>query len=80
MPLKTRNIFVWGLLLVSLPLFSQQNKDTAKSAAISKHKILLVPFKGTMFMDEIGKAVMNPHCWGNTRDFSQVSVSTFWFL
>jgi len=45
-----------GLLIVSTSLFSQQNKDTAKSAVV-KHKILLIPFKPTMLMDEIGKAV-----------------------
>jgi len=54
---KTRNIFVFlGLLIVSIPLFSQQNKDTAKSVVV-KHKILLIPFKTTMLMSEINKAV-----------------------
>jgi hypothetical protein len=54
---KTRNIIVFlGLLIVSTSLFSQQNKDTAKHALV-KHKILLVPFKTTMLMNEIGKAV-----------------------
>lgn len=54
---KTRNISVFlGLLIVSGALFSQQNKDTAKSVVI-KHKILLIPFKPTMLMSEIGKAV-----------------------
>ncbi|HTA27395.1 MAG TPA: hypothetical protein VK809_06390 [Bacteroidia bacterium] len=49
---KTRNIVVFlGLLIVSTPLFSQEKKDTVK------HKILLVPFKPTMLMSEIGKAV-----------------------
>ena len=50
---KTRNILVFlGLLIVSSPLFAQQNKDTT-----IKHKILLVPFKPVMFMNEIGRAV-----------------------
>ncbi len=40
-----------GLLIVSAPLFSQELKDTVK------HKILLVPFKPTMLMSEIGEAV-----------------------
>jgi hypothetical protein len=46
-----------GLLLVTTHLFSQQSKDTAKSATPVKHKILLIPFKSTMMMSEIGKAV-----------------------
>jgi hypothetical protein len=55
---KTRNIIVFlGLLVVSCSLFAQQIKDTAKSALPVKHKILLVPFKPTMLMSEIGKAV-----------------------
>lgn len=51
-----KSIFFSGLLVASTTLFSQQNKDTAKSAIV-KHKILLVPFKPTMLMSEIGKAV-----------------------
>jgi len=55
MLIKTRNIIVClGLLIVSSPLFSQQNKDTA---TIIKHKVLLIPFKSTMLMSEIGKSV-----------------------
>ena len=54
---KTRNIFVFlGLSIVSSTLFSQQSKDTAKNTVV-EHKILLVPFKPTMLMSEIGKAV-----------------------
>lgn len=54
---KTRNIFVFlGLSIVSSTLFSQQSKDTAKNTVV-EHKILLVPFKSTMLMSEIGKAV-----------------------
>lgn len=45
-----------GLLFTSAPIISQQHKDTAKTPAI-KHKILLVPFKRTMFMNAIGRAV-----------------------
>jgi hypothetical protein len=51
-----KSIVFGGLLIVSIASFSQQNKDTAKSAIV-KHKILLVPFKPTMLMSEIGKAV-----------------------
>jgi hypothetical protein len=54
--LYLKSIVCLGLLIVSVPLFSQQNKDTSK-VAIVKHKILLVPFKPTMLMSEIGKAV-----------------------
>lgn len=45
-----------GLLIATNPLLSQQQKDSGKSAVIN-HKVLLVPFKTTMFMNEIGKAV-----------------------
>jgi len=51
-----KSIFLPGLLIVSFSLSAQQNKDTAKSTLI-KHKILLVPFKPTMLMSDIGKAV-----------------------
>ncbi len=55
---KTRNIVVClGLLIVSTPLFSQQKKAIHKSADTVKHKILLIPFRSTMLMSEIGKAV-----------------------
>lgn len=40
-----------GLIIIPAVLFSQQKKDSVK------HKILLVPFKPTMFMNAIGKAV-----------------------
>lgn len=46
-----KSLFCLGLLIVSTPLFAQQ-KDT-----VIRHKILLVPFKPTMLMNEIGKAV-----------------------
>lgn len=46
-----KSIVFLGLLIVTAPLFSQEKKDTVK------HKILLIPFKPTMLMSEIGKAV-----------------------
>lgn len=49
-------IICLGLLFVFNPLFSQQHKDTVKTTPV-KHKILLVPFKTTMFMNAIGRAV-----------------------
>jgi len=55
---KARNIFFClALVMVSVPLFSQENKDTTKSTAPIYHKVLLIPFKPTMLMNEIGKAV-----------------------
>lgn len=49
-------IICLGLLITSISSLAQQNKDTLKNAAIH-HKILLVPFRTTMFMNEIGKDV-----------------------
>jgi hypothetical protein len=49
---KTRNIVVFlGLLVVSVSLPAQEKKDTII------HKVLLIPFKTTMLMSEIGEAV-----------------------
>lgn len=52
----SRFIIYPGLLFIYTPIISQQYKDTVKNLPI-KHKIVLVPFKPTMFMDAIGKAV-----------------------
>ncbi len=51
-----RFIVYLGLLLSCSPVISQQEADSAKAMPV-KHKILLVPFKTTMFMNAIGKAV-----------------------
>lgn len=52
----SRRMVYVGLLLSYTPIISQQHADTAKAAPV-KHKIVLVPFKPTMFMNAIGKAV-----------------------
>jgi hypothetical protein len=50
-------ILFQGLLIFSCPLYSQQNKDIKENSLEVKHSILLIPFKPTMLMSEIGKAV-----------------------
>lgn len=53
---RSRFMICMGLLLAFTSVFSQEPKNTPIAAPV-KHKILLVPFKTTMFMNAIGKAV-----------------------